>query len=88
MKNVGFLLEKHRVFSEDIINKKVINCLQKVGLYDVADKFPNQLSGGMQKRVSFARALISDSERGKDSIRDPLNVLSSSSFAGGGGVLR
>ena len=66
--NVGFLLEKQKVLPEEIINKKVINCLQKVGLYDVADKFPNQLSGGMQKRVSFARALISDSRKGKGSI--------------------
>ncbi len=66
--NVGFLLDKHRVFSETIVNEKVINCLQKVGLYDVADKFPNQLSGGMQKRVSFARALISNSKTGKKSI--------------------
>ena len=60
--NVGFLLEKQKVLPEEIINKKVINCLKKVGLYDVADKFPNQLSGGMQKRVSFARALITDQD--------------------------
>jgi len=66
--NVGFLLEKQKIFSEEIIKQKVIHCLQKVGLYDVAEKFPNQLSGGMQKRVSFARALISDSNKGKDSI--------------------
>jgi len=66
--NVGFLLEKQKNFSEEIIKQKVIHCLQKVGLYDVAEKFPNQLSGGMQKRVSFARALISDSKKGKDSI--------------------
>ena len=62
------MLEKQKVLPEEIINKKVINCLQKVGLYDIADKFPNQLSGGMQKRVSFARALISDSKKGKGSI--------------------
>ena len=66
--NVGFLLDKQKVYSEETINKKVIDCLQKVGLYDVAEKFPNQLSGGMQKRVSFARALISDSKKNKDSI--------------------
>ena len=66
--NVGFLLEKQKVFSEETIYKKVIQCLKQVGLYDVAEKFPNQLSGGMQKRVSFARALISDSKKGKDSI--------------------
>jgi len=56
--NVGFLLEKQNNFSEEIIHKKVVDCLHQVGLYDVAEKFPNQLSGGMQKRVSFARALI------------------------------
>ena len=66
--NVGFLLEKQKIFSEEIIKQKVLHCLKKVGLYDVAEKFPNQLSGGMQKRVSFARALISDSKKGKDSI--------------------
>ena len=61
--NVGFLLEKQKVYSEQAINKKVINCLQQVGLYDVEDKFPNQLSGGMQQRDSFAGALISDSKK-------------------------
>ncbi|MBW3041348.1 ABC transporter ATP-binding protein [Prochlorococcus marinus] len=66
--NVGFLLEKQKIFSEQIIQKKIIHCLQEVGLYDVAEKFPNQLSGGMQKRVSFARALISDSKKESDSI--------------------
>ena len=66
--NVGFLLEKQKVFSEETIYKKVIQCLKQVGLYDVAEKFPNQLSGGMQKRVSFARALISDSRKETDSI--------------------
>ena len=40
--------------------KIVTSCLEEVGLYNVADKFPGQLSGGMQKRVSFARALITD----------------------------
>lgn len=33
-------------------------CLQAVGLYDVAELYAGELSGGMQKRVSFARALI------------------------------
>ena len=66
--NVGFLLDKQNIFSEKIIYEKVIHCLKQVGLYDVAEKFPNQLSGGMQKRVSFARALISDSRKETDSI--------------------
>ncbi len=66
--NVGFLLDKQKVYSQEIIAKKVTNCLQQVGLFDISEKFPNQLSGGMQKRVSFARALISDSKTEEDSI--------------------
>jgi NitT/TauT family transport system ATP-binding protein len=31
--------------------------LRRVGLADAADKYPNQLSGGMQRRVALARAM-------------------------------
>lgn len=34
--------------------------LRTVGLSDVADRFPAQLSGGMRQRVALARALVSD----------------------------
>ena len=59
--NVGFLLHKNPSLSEKEINKKVQYCLSEVGLYDVGKKLPGELSGGMQKRVSFARALINES---------------------------
>ncbi|WP_299003216.1 ABC transporter ATP-binding protein [uncultured Shewanella sp.] len=36
-------------------------CLDKVGLNDKAELYPNQLSGGQQQRVSIARALAADS---------------------------
>lgn len=36
-------------------------CLEKVGLADKAQLYPNQLSGGQQQRVSIARALAADS---------------------------
>ncbi len=58
--NVGFLLMKNHRLTHKDIRELVMTCLKEVGLYDVADKFPGQLSGGMQKRVSFARALIHD----------------------------
>ena len=46
------------------IRQRVESCLEAVGLYDVAHLYPSELSGGMQKRVSFARALVDDPERG------------------------
>ena len=58
--NVGFLLMKNKSIKKSDIEEKVKSCLKEVGLYDISKKFPGQLSGGMQKRVSFARALIKD----------------------------
>jgi ABC-type polar amino acid transport system ATPase subunit len=39
------------------IKERAMSLLQKVGLADKADAFPNQLSGGQQQRVAIARAL-------------------------------
>tara|TARA_B100001939_G_scaffold296777_1_gene270916 strand:+ start:512 stop:1309 length:798 start_codon:yes stop_codon:yes gene_type:complete len=61
--NVGFLLRKKGSLSEKEIAERVEACLEEVGLFDVADQYPGELSGGMQKRVSFARALIDDPQR-------------------------
>jgi phospholipid/cholesterol/gamma-HCH transport system ATP-binding protein len=38
----------------------VMEVLENVGLADVIDKMPSQLSGGMRKRISLARTLVSD----------------------------
>jgi NitT/TauT family transport system ATP-binding protein len=35
-----------------------VELLSKVGLQDFRDKYPNQLSGGMQRRAELARTLI------------------------------
>ena len=58
--NVGFLLKRNKNLSKKSINEIVRGCLAEVGLFNVENKLPNELSGGMQKRVSFARALITD----------------------------
>jgi len=50
------------------IRERVRACLEAVGLFDLADLFPGQLSGGMQKRVSFARALIDNPDREQGSM--------------------
>ena len=38
--------------------KRALNLLERVGLLDWRDHFPNQLSGGQQQRVAIARALV------------------------------
>jgi phospholipid/cholesterol/gamma-HCH transport system ATP-binding protein len=58
--NVGLYLTEHRLKSPEEIKKIVAENLEAVGLKDVADKMPNDLSGGMKKRVAIARALASE----------------------------
>jgi NitT/TauT family transport system ATP-binding protein len=38
--------------------ERLTACLSQVGLKDCADLFPNQLSGGMQRRVALLRAFL------------------------------
>lgn len=56
--NVGFLLQRSRRMSPADIRARVSRVLEEVGLRGVEDLMPGQLSGGMQKRVSFARAIV------------------------------
>ena len=61
--NVGFLLNRLGRMPAAQVRDRVMACLDAVGLYEVAHQYPGELSGGMQKRVSFARALIDDPDR-------------------------
>ena len=58
--NVGFLLDRFSRLSEVEIRQRVGAALDAVGLAGTEDLYPGELSGGMQKRVSFARAVIED----------------------------
>jgi phospholipid/cholesterol/gamma-HCH transport system ATP-binding protein len=58
--NVGFLLYRFSRLSEREIRERVSQALEAVGLGGIENQMPGELSGGMQKRVSFARALIQD----------------------------
>ena len=58
--NVGFLLYRYSRLSEREIRERVGRALEAVGLAGIEELLPGELSGGMQKRVSFARALIDD----------------------------
>jgi phospholipid/cholesterol/gamma-HCH transport system ATP-binding protein len=58
--NVGFLLYQNSRLSRSKIRQLVARCLEQVGLPGVGHLYPAQLSGGMRKRVSFARAIIAN----------------------------
>ncbi|HSE23953.1 MAG TPA: ATP-binding cassette domain-containing protein [Pyrinomonadaceae bacterium] len=45
-------------WAEDDVNRAVTEVLTYVGLQDEGEKFPEQLSGGMKRRLEIARALI------------------------------
>jgi len=64
--NVGFLLYRHSRLSDQEIRQQVRTALDAVGLSGIEEQMPGELSGGMQKRVSFARALIQDPTRKDD----------------------
>lgn len=55
--NVAFGLRRHFSFSEEEIQTKVSQALSLVHLGKIQEKFPNELSYGMQKRVSLARTV-------------------------------
>jgi len=58
--NVMFPLN---MFSSDTLRdrtRRAMFCLERVNLVEAKDKFPGEISGGMQKRVAIARALVNN----------------------------
>ncbi|MGE4318012.1 MAG: ABC transporter ATP-binding protein [Deferribacterales bacterium] len=60
--NVAFPLVEHTKLSKNEIAKIVSEKLRLVGLRDVEQKMPSELSGGMRKRVGLARAIALEPE--------------------------
>jgi len=56
--NVALPLRECTRMGEDEIAKKVMDALQAVELANAADKYPAEISGGMQKRAGLARAIV------------------------------
>lgn len=58
--NLEFPLRRHKDKLENFqgTDGAVTEALKSVGLLDAIDKMPSELSGGMQRRVALARALI------------------------------
>jgi phospholipid/cholesterol/gamma-HCH transport system ATP-binding protein len=58
--NVAFPMRERTRLPESLIRDLVLMKLQAVGLRGAADLMPQQLSGGMQRRVALARAIALD----------------------------
>ncbi|MBD2138264.1 ATP-binding cassette domain-containing protein [Anabaena sp. FACHB-1237] len=58
--NVGFLLYQKSRLKRSHIRELVNEKLEMVGLKGIGHLYPSELSGGMRKRVSFARAIMSN----------------------------
>jgi phospholipid/cholesterol/gamma-HCH transport system ATP-binding protein len=58
--NVAFPLREHTHLTESMIRTLVLMKLQAVGLRGARDLMPNELSGGMARRIALARAIALD----------------------------
>ncbi len=56
--NVSFPLEMMTTMSKEEQSERVNFCLQRVGLENAHHLMPSEISGGMQKRVGIARAIV------------------------------
>ncbi len=61
--NIAFPLVEHKILKKKSdIEQKVKETLNLVGLNDIENKMPSELSGGMRKRVGLARAIVTQPE--------------------------
>ncbi|HTI95592.1 MAG TPA: ABC transporter ATP-binding protein [Rudaea sp.] len=70
--NVAFPLRQHLQLPEELVRNIVLTKLQAVGLRGAAELMPNELSGGMIRRVALARAIV----------RDPMLIIYDEPFVG------
>lgn len=57
-KNLEFILKATEWKDKLKIDERINEVLNQVGMIDIKDRFPHQLSGGEQQRVSIARAIL------------------------------
>ena len=58
--NVALPLRERTNLSDEEIDRRVADALAAVELSDAADRYPAEISGGMQKRAGLARVLVRD----------------------------
>lgn len=56
--NIALPLREKTRLAEAEIRQRVSDALRMVGLEDDGEKYPNEISGGMQKRAGLARAIV------------------------------
>lgn len=57
LENITLAPIKHKMLNKEDADKLALELLDKVGILDKADSYPNQLSGGQKQRVAIARSL-------------------------------
>ena len=60
--NVALPLRECTPLTDEEIDERVKKALESVELASAADKYPAEISGGMQKRAGLARAIVRDSD--------------------------
>ena len=58
LENVRFPLDMFSDMTTQERDKRAMECLERVNLTGAEQKFPGEISGGMQKRVAIARAIV------------------------------
>lgn len=58
--NIALPLVQTTNLSRKAIREKVLRRIEELELTEAVDKYPSELSGGMQKRVALARTLVTD----------------------------
>jgi phospholipid/cholesterol/gamma-HCH transport system ATP-binding protein len=58
LENVMFPLDMFSPMNYNERKKRAMECIDRVRLIGAEDKFPSEISGGMQKRVAIARAIV------------------------------
>lgn len=62
MENIILAPMKLKGYTKEQAETKALELLQKVGLVEKKDTYPNQLSGGQKQRIAIARALAMEPE--------------------------